>query len=488
MQLRCIRRTAVLATLVTLVLGVAVLSAPSAAVALTPPGRGTELKSLAVSPAFAVDRTLFVGGLYDATLWKSTNGGASFTLIPGAPQGVEDIAMSPAYATDRTLFIASRGNRFGVGTGIYRSTDGGLTWTRLVAGLPASGQPYRLRISPGFASDRTIVAMVNTDLYRSTNGGDSWTRITPPGIGGVDFVVENFAMSPGFATDGGLVTVQGFGDAIRVSNNRGATWTPATLSLPWSFGFGDACFSSDFANDRTIFVTHVNGHIFRSVDGGANFTRIAEGFGVLPAREIVTSPRFGVDGVVLAGGDRSVSDGSGPGPLLGRSADRGVTWSRTETGLAGAWIEDIEYSPAFLADNTVFAVTGGSWGGTAGQGGAFISRDGGLTWKRLGGTFAQLGTPVLSPASPKKGARFTVSGTLPAHVNSTSVVLKFYLRNASGAYKWKRDVTVSVPGGVGTYRNVVTLSTAGKWRVRAYHADAGHEPSWSPVRSFTVRN
>ncbi|MDZ4168781.1 MAG: hypothetical protein U1E26_03885 [Coriobacteriia bacterium] len=476
---RYLGRTLALAMLVALVVS------PTVAGAVSPPGKGKEIKSLAVSPAFATDKTIFVGGQYDATFWKSTNGGSSFSLIAGAPQDIEDIAVSPAYATDRTLFVASRGNRFGVGAAIYRSVDGGATWTKLSTGLPFDGQPYRLRISPGFAADRTIVAMVNTNLYKSADAGESWTLITPSGAYG-ELAMDNFAMSPGFATDGGLVAVEGFRDTIRVSTTGGSAWSPAAVSPSWNQGFNDACYSSDFANDHTVFATHGNGHIFRSTDGGAQFTRIAEGFGVIPARSIVTSPRFAIDNTVLAGGARSVSAGIDPGPLFGRSTDRGVTWVRAETGLTGSWIEDIDYSPNFANDNTVFVVTGGSY--TGGEGGAFVSRNGGLTWARLGGTIAKLGTPSLSPSSPRKKARFYVSGTLPAHVYSTSVALKFYLRNSKGKYVYKTGTNVGVLGGVGTYRKAVTLPTAGKWYVRSYHADLGHDPSWSSIRYFTVRN
>ncbi len=478
-----IRRTLTLATLV-----LAVLIAPTLAGAVSQPGRGTQVKSLALSPAFVTDKTLFLGGLYDATFWKSTNGGTSFSLIAGAPQGIEDIAVSPAYATDRTLFVASRGDRFGVGAGIYRSTDGGATWSKLANGLPLDGQPYRLRVSPGFATDRTIVAMVNTELYKSVNAGGSWTQITPPGTYG-PMAIDNFAMSPGFASDGGLTTVEGFGERIGVSTTGGSAWTPAIVTLPggaaYFQGFHDVCYSSDFAVDRTIFATN-DGRIFRSTDGGANFQRIADGWGVLPSNSIVTSPLFASDNTVLAGGARSVSAGSEPGPLMGRSTDRGVTWTRTESGLGGSWIEDIDYSPGFASDNTVFAVTGGSY--TASEGGVFVSRNGGLTWARCGGTLAKLGTPSLSPTSPRKRARFYVSGILPAHSYPTSVTLKFYLRNSKGKYVYKTGTTVGVPSRTGTYRKAFSLPTAGKWQVRAYHADDGHDPSWSAIRSFTVRN
>lgn len=458
---------------------------PATAFAVSSPGFGTEIECLAISPNFAADKTIFVGGLYDATFWRSTNGGTSFSLIPGAPQGIEDIAVSPAYATDRMLFAASGGNRFGVGKGIYRSTNGGTTWTRMMAGLPAEGIPYRFRISPGFATDRTIVAMVNTDLYKSTDAGVSWTKITPPDDYGL-MVVQNFDMSPEFVTDGGLVIVEGFGDGIAYSTTGGASWNRSTIAAPWTQGFMDVCYSSGFTSDGTIIATQ-DGRTFRSTNRGATFDKIADEWGVLPARAVVTSPLFATDRTVLAGSARSVSAGVEPGWLMGRSTDGGQTWAKSETGLGGSWIEDIDYSPNFSADRTVYAVIGESY--QQSTGGVFVSRNGGATWTRCGGTKAVMGTPAVSPSSPRRRSAFYVSGTLPAHTFSTSLQLLFYQRNSRGVYVRRRIVTVGVAGGVGTYRaRILPLLSAGKWYVRSYHSDPSHDPSYSTIRYFTVRN
>ncbi len=151
---------------------VAVAALPATATADLAPGKSDKAQSLAVSPAYKTDRTLFVGGYY--FMWKSTNGGSSFSLLTAAPKDIEDIAISPAFAADKTLFVASKGNIYGVGAGIYRSVNRGATWQKLTSGLPTDAIPYRLRISPGFAADKTLLAMVNTDLYKSTNAGGSW--------------------------------------------------------------------------------------------------------------------------------------------------------------------------------------------------------------------------------------------------------------------------------------------------------------------------
>ena len=63
-------------------------------------------------------------------LWKSTNFGASWTVIEtGLPAGVPVNAIVPDPITSSTLYAATH-------LGVYASLDGGATWTRYGAGLP----------------------------------------------------------------------------------------------------------------------------------------------------------------------------------------------------------------------------------------------------------------------------------------------------------------------------------------------------------------
>ncbi len=64
---------------------VAVAALPAVATADLAPGKSDKAQSLAVSPAYKTDRTLFVGGYY--FMWKSTNGGSSFSVALRRAQG-----------------------------------------------------------------------------------------------------------------------------------------------------------------------------------------------------------------------------------------------------------------------------------------------------------------------------------------------------------------------------------------------------------------
>jgi photosystem II stability/assembly factor-like uncharacterized protein len=66
----------------------------------------------------------------------------------------------------------------GPGSGLFRSTDGGLTWKELHTGLPP-GPLGKMSIAVGADSSRVyvLVEAVEGGLFRSNDGGDSWLRV-----------------------------------------------------------------------------------------------------------------------------------------------------------------------------------------------------------------------------------------------------------------------------------------------------------------------
>jgi len=120
-------------------------------------------------------------------VFKSSDGGASWTKVldPGPDIGASDLAI----AADRpqTVFATTWHARRppwstyapigGPGSGLYRSLDGGQSWSRLTAGLP-EGDWNRsgVAVSPdGQRVYALIDAKNHAGLYRSEDGGNSWT-------------------------------------------------------------------------------------------------------------------------------------------------------------------------------------------------------------------------------------------------------------------------------------------------------------------------
>lgn len=237
--------------------------------ALTNTGLGNTMNfSLALSPVFASDRTIFAG-MYAKGVYKSTDSGATWSA---ANTGIDTLSVlsmtiSPAYSSDRTVFAATAdGGGAGAHYHVYKSVDAGASWNLADTGL--TGTMPTLGISPAFASDQTLFAVTGSGTYKSTNGGNSWTQALAASGG------NGIALSPAYASDQTLL-VSVYGDNVYRSSNGGSSWSPSSSG----FTVGNKqlttlALSPAFADDQTVFTATSLIGPYMTVGGDLSFGNV----------------------------------------------------------------------------------------------------------------------------------------------------------------------------------------------------------------------
>jgi photosystem II stability/assembly factor-like uncharacterized protein len=136
------------------------------------------------------------GHLWDANpdrgVFKTTDGGKSWkkVLFVNDDTGCAGLAMDPQ---DTGILYAGMWqfrrkpysfNSGGPGSGLYKSTDGGATWTKLTKGLP-EGDLGRIAVAVAPSRPNVVYAVVEakkTGLYRSDDLGQSWTLVNATSV------------------------------------------------------------------------------------------------------------------------------------------------------------------------------------------------------------------------------------------------------------------------------------------------------------------
>ncbi len=313
-------------------------------------------------------------------LVRSTSPGTAWTTVWDRSPLFNQIVFSPAFATDQTVFVAWANSPDG---GIWRSTDGGVTWqpAQKIAVHPGNGRVVSLAFSPDFAVDRTLMASViaywdgqiswSGGVYRSTDGGTTWFASDQGCVG----PIWKLAFSPAFATDRSVYAIgeddsDPFNYRVYHSTNGGGLWECLPVQ-PQAGRIFDIALSPAFASDHTLLLGAESKGLVQSTDGGATWQTLAwRGSGVQYA---YFSPNYAQDRVLAVAlkGTRSYYRYDGPGGNF-FSYDGGATWRPADITLAP--VQALALSPAHITDRSLWASLG------AYQANAYRSTDGGDTW------------------------------------------------------------------------------------------------------------
>jgi PKD repeat protein len=207
-------------------------------------------------------------GAPDGGLWKTTNGGASWSTNTDLLSviGCSDIAIDPT--NTQTMYLATGDGDAGdsYSMGVFKSTDGGLTWNSLPNLSWTRNQARtisRLLINP--TNPLIIMAFGSSGIWRTTDGGSTWSQPTGTFNG-----IKDAEFKPGDPN-----TVYAAGTVFKKSTDGGLTWTTITTGLT---GIGRMAIAVTPANNTYVYVLAAkssdNGFLalIRSTNSGTSFT------------------------------------------------------------------------------------------------------------------------------------------------------------------------------------------------------------------------
>lgn len=217
------------------------------------------VRALAVHPTDP--NTVYIGPAAGG-IWKTTDAGftwqdvgvnlasltfGAFAIDPGNPQVVYAGSGESIQYFNTTSYS---------GKGLYKTTNGGTTWTQITSGFGTTTHFSALKVSP--TNSNTVFAALgsgyyyavpsNEGLWRSTDAGVTWTR-TLNVDDGFDVLPHPTTANRVYGATGGGVSTAGF----YRSTDNGASWTKITTGLPGSTGIGRMQIALCTSNPSTLY-------------------------------------------------------------------------------------------------------------------------------------------------------------------------------------------------------------------------------------------
>lgn len=284
-----------------------------------------------------------------ASTWSNDNYGFTATGCCGN-SFVNLLAIDPTAPS--TIYAGS-------GVGVFKSTNGGRTWSAMNNGLIVARNVVGLAIDPVTPSTVYIAvtdfSSSSRGVYKSTNGGNLWIQRSNglPSFDPTSLAIDPVTPNVLFVSVGCCFS----GSHIYKTTDGADNWSPLAGAPPQQ----PTSLVIDPLNHSIIYAVDSNslGGIFKSGDAGATWQSL--GTTVQSARSIAVSPH--TPGLLYANTDQT----------LFKSVDGGSSWSPVPPRTGKIVFDQLNPSTLFLITNPFFSNSEG----------IFRSTDNGQTWKQV---------------------------------------------------------------------------------------------------------
>jgi hypothetical protein len=243
-------------------------------------------------------------------------GWAALSTAAFTSETIRDVAVSPSYALDRTLFALT----FGTGFNVWRTQDGANIWQKIYTSAGGDIIDF-VTLSPDYGGSAQVVYLLGSAdggpaIWYSADAGHTWSVRPAP----------QDASSPFIVASDSCVFLSGF-DALAnrafvyYSANGGVSFTAGVSvgSLPVC----SMALSPAYAQDRTLLIGNTDGGVLWSSDGGNSFG-IVSSTALTGIMRVAFDENFAVNRTVYA-----ASDAIGGG-IYSTGVSAGQPWQRLD--------------------------------------------------------------------------------------------------------------------------------------------------------------
>ncbi len=237
---------------------------------LGPGNIGARTRSLVINPQ---NPNIMYAGAVTGGVFKSTDGGATWSVLTDAlaTLNIGALALDPQ---NPSIVYAGTGEQWGgfPGVGIYKSTDAGATWTLLKTPTTFNAFEYINRLAISRNNSQRIYAATNIGLFTSGDGGNSWTS---SGINASFYGCTDMTMRSDTSTDYLFAVCSGSasGQTFAVWRNTDAAGSGAWTNVFTTTGMGASVIALAPSQQTTIYLGAATSTDTRDTSGVAGIFR-----------------------------------------------------------------------------------------------------------------------------------------------------------------------------------------------------------------------